>query len=458
MTSVQNRPLPLSGNKILLVLISCLFIIACSTGRKTSVIKSTQKKLPTTKEVDEEITKSKAKSDKDILVDTINWVLIPDEISKPIVVPDTDSGTAGTLRALAYLPLNAANYQPDGNSDERFIQYYAGMQLALKDVQPFLSKSIELQIIDVEKDKDFKRHIETYNPDLIFGSNDRKELQSLAEIALDKKIPLVSPWFSSSTAASDNPYYIQLKPNLRDHFEKIVADISSKYKPEKIVFIGRDNRVETAWFNYFEELAAIYFNKKDINIQKHFVTLEELISSVNEFGEYISKGSNVFIFPHYTTSDEDYLFSALRRLSADKGNEEVIVYAMPIALESEKIDFSYYSTVNLKVVVPEFLDESSDQVTRFYKSFYQDFGTLPDRNAVEGYDKTFFILKNFSKHGKNLASNLHLDKSEYLQTSFNVQRVVTNIQDRDKFDKIDFYENKNLFIVEFVDGKFRKRN
>jgi ABC-type branched-subunit amino acid transport system substrate-binding protein len=267
-----------------------------------------------------------------------------------------------------------------------------------------------------------------------------------------KNINVVSPWYSNSRTAENSPHYIQLKPNLREHFDKMIFHAATNYPASELVLVGRDNRADRQWVSYLQSSFKRMFPNSMESPAELLLMENKLSSGEPVFKNSIQNRGRVFLFPHYTVADENFMFQALKRLSSEKGDIQIVVYGMPLIIESEAIGFDLYNALNLRVITPEFLDVENSAVKRFSQDFYQKFHTIPEKDAYEAFDKTLFAIKNLTLDQKEW--NLNITFQNYLLTSFDIEPVVLN---KNK-GTIDFYENKHLFVLEFINGNFTQLN
>ena len=447
MISVQNRLQPLSGNNILYY--SLLFFIvmsSCSSARQ-SVQQTTQRDTSTLRE-----NKTEATADKNIKrVDTLKWTAIPDELSKPITVPENKKDLPFTkgkeLDILVAMPLGADSYVGTGMEDERYLQYYAGMKLAFDQLEKE-GYLLNINIIDASSTKITQDLVK--NQHIIFAPNDKDQLSNLIEWTAGKNIKVVSPWYSNSRTAENAPHYIQLKANLREHFDKMIFHAASNFPANEMVIVGRDNRGDKQWVTYLQSSYKRMFPDAKESPAELLLLENKLNSGEPVFQNAILNNGKVFLFPHYSIADENFMFQALKRLSSEREEGQVVVYGMPLIIESEIIGFDIYNALNIRVITPEFLDVENSAVKRFSQEFYHKFNTIPEKDAFDAYDKTLYAIKNLTLDEKEWNQNNSFQT--YLLTSFEISPVILN----ENKSRIDFYENKHLFVLEFINGNFTR--
>lgn len=448
MILVPNRHLLLSGNRnILNFFIFLLIFSSCSSTRvneRRTIVRDTVPK-------DAAGSDQSGKKIRDINVDTLKWTKIPDEKSRPIVVPKSDEPDVTDikdryrLKLLAAVPLNAKDYIGNGMEDERYLQYYAGMHMALQQLERE-GYFINIEVVDAVTTELTKEMLS--GVDVVFAPNDKDKINKLIEWASDIGVKVVSPWYSSSRAAENAPYYIQLKPNLREHFDKMVLHAAVNFPFTELVFVGRDIKLDKQWISYLQSSFKKKFPQSNTNIKELFIDEKSFSEAAPIFKSTINEGGRVFLFPHYSTADENFLFQALKRLSAEKDGAEVVAYGLPLLIEAESIGFDIYNALNVNVVTSEYLDWNRFSVKRFAEDFFNQYGTFPEKDAFEAYDKTLFSCKYLpvmSIDGINVQLN-----DDFMMLSFDIQPVSLN----EDMETVDFYENKHLYVLGFINGNF----
>ncbi|MEE9439920.1 MAG: hypothetical protein V3V14_13015, partial [Saprospiraceae bacterium] len=359
-----------------------------------------------------------------------------------------------------FIPFGVNNYLGSANASDRFVQYLAGMKVATRILEKE-GVNLNINVID-EKDRKFEdvlRENVNGNTDVIVGPYDRKNLKKAAKYAKDKRIPLVSPWQSSPKIAKNNPYYIQLRPSLNEHYYAMFNDIKENFDRSQVIIIGRNTVTDDVKrLKRLQRMAADVWKVKEREpIEYYSVIQDSLDYGVTAFDSiFFEEKPTVILIPNWSfKKDEGFIYACLRRLSVEKGMNKVVVYGMPIMMESEKINFDFYSALNMKVARSKFVDQQDYDVRRFKKDFVDTYGALPTDSAFEGYDNLMYIGRNITEYGKNFQYHLNNDRGFYLQAGYNV--TATNKSSSDDKPIIKYFENKNVDIVEFKNARFSRK-
>ncbi len=250
-----------------------------------------------------------------------------------------------------------------------------------------------------------------------------------------------------------------MKPNLKEHFLKLAESSVETFNPGEVVIIGKNNKETNSWIKYFQEAASANSKKKDF-FSTYFVSSDSLNLGPTAFMRMFKNTKlKAVIIPNYSYNDEDFIYACLRRLTAEKGNRQISVMGMPILFDSDKIDFDFYNTLQMKVVMSDFVDENQGKIREFRRDYLDLYGEIPNSDASKGYDLMLYLGRNIWKYGKNFQNFLENEATSYLQSTYDIRKSKAEdsniMNDSEKFD---YYENKHLDIIEFKGNKWlRKR-
>ena len=457
MTSVQNRLLRSNGSNWIAVLLLTAFISSCGIFSESR----THKRPNTTRQP-----RKPVKQTDPIRIDTIEW-------DEPVVeiprVEEDPYDKYGSVFKQQYtialiLPLDSKNNYQDlqqmqSDIGYRFINYYGGIQLALEQLK---TAGVDLQVETIKsalRDNDavsYFNRLNQLNPDLIIGPYDRDLLKELILYGKRKEIPVISPWQSSSKLTEENPYYLQLKPDIKRFFQEIVTHVDRHFVPGQVYLVGRQNNdQELARLNYIQEVHLAGDNLSRVKEAYSVFHVNEDSLSIGEtafdslFQDQLYQEIAV-ILPNWSYRDEQFIYSCLRKLNAEKGDVKVTVYGLPIMLESEKIEYNLYKNLNLHIATDNYVNKHLKEVQDFRNKYFDRFHVLPEDAALEGYDMMLFITQNLLRYGNKFQYFLPESYQELLQTAYFIEPVVSeeNLLN-ERYDAVEYFENVHVRIVEF---------
>lgn len=466
MILAPNHLQRLSGNNWILAL--CLFLVSCSATKPVShnpksqiakVAVSDQKTkrdtivLPEKKEK-QNAEKQETEANK---IDTIRWNDISDK-NHPIKIDEATTGKSKSDNKIynikLMIPLNSDEISDPGTS--RFTFFYAGALLALEELS-LEGIHVNLEVIDTEENSyNIEKTIDKFahdKPDMVIGPFERDDIKRLSDFCKEEKIPIVSPWYTSSRLTSENPYYVQINPNLKEHFLRIVKYTVNTYKPGEVVILIRSDK-DKPWIDYFEEEAKKITGKNDF-FSTYVVNSDSLRLGPTAFNTMFKKQNpKAVILPNYSYNDESYIYSSLRRLAAEIGTKMLSVIGMPILYESDKIEFDYYRSLQMKVVKADYVDEDYGKIREFRRRFLDTYGEIPTVESVKGHDLFMFLIKNLMDYGDRFSNYSNYDTGSY-QANFQIEKAVSDdTHAKERQVDFDFYENKYLDIIEFRGNKW----
>ncbi len=483
MISAQNHRQQLNGNKELIFLFLMVSLISCSVPKQITENKDVQivtsgttveKNKKTSSEIitktdvvkNGEIQKTQQnKNSKFIKIDTVKWVDVSYKFPaiswkelKPVEFREGyDFKDKYNVKIL--IPLNSDENEIPYES--RFVHFYAGVLRGLETLDDE-GVRLDIKVIDTEegnlKVSENMNEILDDSTDLVIGPFEREDVKVFADQCKLKSIPLVSPWQTSTKITYENPYYIQMKPNLKEHFLKLASTTSLDYKKGEVAIIGRNNKETISWINFFNESTSDLSDPKDF-FTSYFVLDDSLKSGTVVFNKLYKSNVKAVIIPNYSYNDEGFIYSCLRKLSAERAGKQISVYGMPILFDSDKIDFDFYHSLNMNVVMSDFIDQDHGQIREFRRDFLNMYGEIPTSEAVKAYDLILYLGRNLWKYGRNFQNYLENEPASYLESSYQIQKATSEdspiINDPSKFD---YFENKHLDIIEFKGNKWQKKN
>ncbi len=472
MILAPNHRLQLNGSNLLLLILGSVFLMSCSTSQ--ALYKPGSVPIPK---------KQEPVAQKEAPVDTVKWEVVEEEIKPPIQsskqeVISFDKKEVYNVALMLPFEANtgdAISKAIDENSGtNRFLSFYAGAILALGQLEQD-GLNINVDVYDsqrsAEKVNNDLKSFRLQNMDALIGPygtrSNKSGLTAAAEFGKENEITVVSPWYASSSLAEENPYYVQLRPNTADHFQKIIAHAKQNFDDSEIVLMGRDQadarkkRSDENIINYLQKVHKdMSEDERADDLRVFRVQTDSLLNGETAFDSiFYETGRKAIIFPFYSSRDESFMYNCLRRINGEKAFEPVHVYAMPLALDSEQIGFNLYRNLNLKVCRSKFVDKASPEVQSFKKEYYNAYGAIPNDDAYHGYDVMYFVGKNLQEYGRNFQFFID-EPQEYLQSSFHLEKVPIKKIDpeleKNSLDNVNYFVNKHLDIIEFQGDSFKK--
>ena len=434
MMSVPSRPQRSNGNRVLGLGLVLLILFGCASSSVATRNGTQILENPSSGDANEENTSPT------LTVDTVEWTLVSDEV---INSETPKAAILGEVKKESYdiallIPFRStgtfATPALDANK-LKFAHFYAGMKYAIAQ-SGFGGPEINIRTYDTNRSKsDFRKIMSDMRigkPDLIIGPYETDLIAEAARFAKENRIPLISPWRASTRVTSDNPYFLQLRPNITEYYKKIVRQIRA------IQEINEDESPMPVVQPY--EGLLVY--------EDSLMVADSMV-----FDHVFAQDARVFVLPHFSSRDEGFLYSCLRKLYAEKGDREIFVYAMPLALNSDRVDINILKNLNLRICEYRFADIRNPEIMEFRQAYYDSFGWLPTEDSYFGYDVMNLLYYGLDKYGQYFHYRMVGETVDFVQMSVHIEPY-----SKEGTEDLDYMMNSHLSIIEFVGDRFTVKN
>lgn len=450
MISVPSLLQQLNGSRIvLLLLVGLLFFSSCGVKKPTHQRPRPKRPKTTHK-------KPKKKRPK---VDTIDWTEIDKTNKKPTKKDDPVKDMQAKYSISMFMPLGGKSSYTEGQDEslERYINYYAGVKMALADMESS-GTSFEINVFDDKVNFDKTIYSSKFkNSDIIIGPRKKDKLKKTVGIGKRDEILVVSPWWTSSKMTTDNPYYLQLNPSTTHRYEALLVHAKKHFANENIIVVQREKSSDKKRSQYFQRLNKSMDGSGAVPIEIFTVNTDSLEQGETAFDELIMMEEQrdiAVIIPNWSSKDEYYLYSCLRKLSTEKGMNNITVYAMSKALNSTLINFELYKSLQIRVAAEKYIDPNDNQVINFRQRYFSEYNAIATNDAIEGYDMMKFVGKNLIKYGKTFPSFIK-QSQRMMQIKYDITSKHSKADiGKENYKNVQYYENNHVDIIEFNGNKF----
>lgn len=459
MISAQNLQQRLSGNKLafsFLLAAGIILLVSCSTKKPVLI-------------TPEDTDKTAVAEDSNVPdtgyppMDTVQWNEIDLSDDYENVIEELAMNKKESYSVKLFFPFEKDNNKlSDVNQSEtklgRMAQYYAGVLLALEQLENE-GVNLDVEVLDAESGNFDLKLQSMKDADVIIGPRNTDQLAVVADFGKVNEIVVVSPWKSGSRISNGNPFFVQLKTGLVEHYEKMVRHALDNHELEHIVLLGRKQKADVNYMRLIQSIASGYLSSDSRKpLREFFVDEDSLITGETAFDSiFIEEDTNCFILPHWSFSaDEDFVYNVARKMSGEKGVTDVVLYGMPILFESDKIRFELFRSLNMRIVRSSYVDRNSPGVKEFRQKYFGEYNDFPVDEAYEAYDMMLFIGRSLERFGLSFPHYLDREITPMLQTHYDIRRVYDDTEN-DDFEDIDYFQNQHLFILSFEDDRFIAR-
>lgn len=323
------------------------------------------------------------------------------------------------------------------------LEFYHGASMAIDSLDQ-LNLPLDIYIYD---SKSAKMSLESQvnkaasdGVELIIANCAISELDRLSKLAASKKIALVNAVVPNDGNVRDNPYFVVMNPTLPTQGEQIYAYLKKNYPNQQIIYLTRKGSSENYLRSVFETL-----NKFDRSTAMHikFTEVKDSLSAAQITANLFKDRSSLFVIGSLDNSFSEKLLAQLSRLS--KTYPQITVMGMPTW---DNLNFSRYKGLDLVYSTPFYssrLDVTSRNIISYYNSKMY---ARPSDLVFRSYDLTYRFGRLLNQYGKNMEAML-ASKEYRVFYDYDIQPV-------GKSNKLDYYENKKLYFLEYSNGSFKR--
>lgn len=337
------------------------------------------------------------------------------------------------------------------SKSEWALQYYGGMKMAMDNLR---SEGINLNInvLDTEGNESVVATQVASNAalqmaDLIIGPYRSVNVRKVAELAKQRRVPVVSPFSAAARISDDNPYLIQVNPSLNVHIQSIMEHALKDNRAEDVVLVVRDLPEERARISLFQE--AFRRISPGDSLQLRRMIIDEDNVEKMPMRDYITQnGNTVFIVPSW--SSEVFVHTFLRQAEiARRPYDRVRVYGMPQWMNYADADYSYYEKLDVHISSNFFKNSDKDGARKFRQNFYDRYGKRPEEAAYLGYSTMLYFGRQIHKGGTQFQQALGENPASVLHTEYRFTPVFEPKPGNDATTPIERYENQYVHILKF---------
>ena len=305
--------------------------------------------------------------------------------------------------------------------------------------------SIEVFVFDTHSTKTLAQQLKEAEQDsvqlIIAYSETVKELQHFASSAQMMRIPFINANFPNDGGVYGNPYFVVLNSTLRTHIEGIYRYIQKYYSLDNIIVFRKKGEMEDLIKNYFDETGK---NTASVPLQIKYIDLVDSFSVKQLQSQLDSNGSTLCIAG---SLDENFGKRLALQSASLSQQYSLSLMGMPTFDNMDK-EFTRPDYKGLEIIYSTpFYNSRNDKVSQSITEHYnENLSARPGDVALRSYEATWRFIKLLLKYKNDLASNLTLKEFNLIH-DFDIQPVLNK-----KDMTLDYFENKKLFFVKWMNG------
>ncbi len=316
------------------------------------------------------------------------------------------------------------------------LDFYNGVMMAVDSLKAN-GKTIELLIYDTKGKETFSEIVAqpTFtNVGLMIASfNNRQEVKDLADIALEKQIPLISATFPNDGGVTNNPYFTVINTALKTQVEEIYKYTQRYLSTTNITYIYKRGSLESMLLNYFTAAAkstpSIPLKNKLIELDNDFTP--DLLTLYLDS----TKQNTVIV----GSLNEAFGVQVVKAISAAKAYSTTVV-GMPTWDGVKEFDKQDCNGVTIVFTTSyNFLKSNTllQNITNLYK---KKFNSKPSDLFYKGYESVYHFGNILLNSDPNFLQNIN-DKRFKAFSDFDIQLNQNN-----------YLENRKVHFAKKLDG------
>lgn len=352
--------------------------------------------------------------------------------------------TNRTYKISVILPLDYSN--DIENTNASYMDFYNGIQLAIKDAQTkmFLG-NLKINIIDMKEYQSAEDLIYSgrlNGSELIIGPVYYRNVSVLSEYAKENKIPIISPLApTTEKIAKKNPFFFQYPTSDSTLTANMYKSLLKETAGEKVTVI----------YEKGTEYSQLVKNTL-LKLQENFIPYDTISYGILEgrnIRSVISKklGADTTNFVLVPSVREAFVSDVTRNLyllktgarpeeeeelaknpnyiPAEISKRTIYLYGEPEWKDFEKVEIQYFHELNLHLFLHYYVDYTDFKTAKFAKNYQESFNTQPTPYAFQGYDITTYFLNQLNINKRSFPAYITNEGKEHLLQS-NVKFVKSN--------------------------------
>ena len=329
------------------------------------------------------------------------------------------------------------------------LEFYEGAKLALDSLDKE-GAQLEIFIYDTRSaTKTLEQQLaspELADVSLIIAHCSNNEVRLLSETALRKKIPVINTTVPNDAGTTANPYFILLNPTLKTQCEGIYKYVQKYFAINPVIVFRRkgtmDDQIKTIFDEFSKTTISVPLKIKYVELNENF-TASQLIPHLDSNRNSLCIAGSL---------DINFGKNLTLEFASIVKQYPVTVMGMPTWDGIKDFSKPEYKGIEIIYSTP-FHNTKTDKISQAINNhFTNTMFARPSDMVFRGYEVTWKYAKLLLKYGKDLSSNLG-NKQEKVFTDFDIQPVLNK-----KTMTLDYFENKKLYFIKWLDGIIRTVN
>lgn len=332
------------------------------------------------------------------------------------------------------------------------LEFYRGVRVAADSLER-LGLQAEITVYDVGEDvvavKELLKAIDFSELDLVIGPMHKNSLALVSEASQQHGFRLVSPNAFSKEVFRDNPFLFRATATRETMLRYLAHYLALNHAKDNVLMVNsespRDWPARKMLKKTYNEATASFPNA----LRDSLASVTKALLNGNGASRLLKKDTlNVLVVPSNElafVSDMFTVFTALER-----EGYPLQVYGLDRWIHYDNIDTDYKNRLNLRLVVPNYVDYSAEPVIAFLEEFRERYNSEPSKHAYgfQGYDLAMVFGQYLMQYGLNFTEPAGACDTEGVMGAY---RFGQTPDGRD-------HENKSVLIIGYDDYKIKRIN
>lgn len=277
--------------------------------------------------------------------------------------------------------------------------------------------------------------------DLIIAQSSGNEINQLALLAKELKIPFINATHPNDRGIRENPYCYIANPTLTAHLEFLQEQIASKWTNANILWLyrknGNDNQLEESFKEVNERRGINKITFKAVSLP-HQPTLEELLPWID------STKTNVLIAG---SLDEKFTINLISSINNIPKKGLINIVGMPNWENLREIQLPKYGGLPIFFSSSFYIAPFNSWAMEMDDFFKDNIYTKTSLSAFKGFELIYYFSSIFSKYGRIFVE----DPADTIFTPLN-DLDFKPVKTKGPEGPVDYFENKKLYLLRRLNG------
>jgi hypothetical protein len=310
--------------------------------------------------------------------------------------------------------------------------------------------NIEVWIYDTHKKNESLQQLtaimQPINFSLIIASiSNSLEQKIISDFSAKNSIPVISATFPNDNYLASNPFFIMINPTWQTHINAVYDYLLKNYSGKKVTLFTRKGLLENRITEELQKMNA----KRLVNFST--VILNDDFSDNDVLKHLDSTSQNIVVCGSLY---ENFGRALIKTLNDNGQTYQTVLIGMPTWNDMEGTTGSDAENILIVITTPyNYLPDNNSYLQTIEGAYKQSYNSRPSDMVLKGYETMYHFSKLLLDYPGNFINSIS-DTSHTISNIYNFQPVRLS---KTSFVP-DFLENKKIYFIRIVEGKFQSIN